>query len=101
MSKLDVEKTVKMLMKQQEEILERLCALENGDSGKKKRERKPMSAKEKAALMKSRARSLIGKKINGWTISSDKLDVIASKPGKKDIRVSGMKKREEFEAMLK
>lgn len=93
------EKMIKTIMSRLDDFESRLDNLENDKP--KKKTRKPMSAKDKAALMKSRARSLIGKKINGWTISSDKLDVIASKPGKKDIRVSGMKKREEFEAMLK
>lgn len=45
--------------------------------------------------MSNRARSLIGKKINGWTIVGDKLEVVATK-GDDEIRMSGMCKKEDF-----
>ena len=100
-------KTIKGLIKRIDsleetvsELNDKINELEN-NINKPKKERKPMSAKEKAERMKTRARSLIGKKVNGWTITGDKLDVVATKPGKKEIRVSGMKKRDEFEEMLK
>jgi len=48
----------------------------------------------------SKARGMIGKKYNGWTFVGDKLDVVASKKGKKDVRVSGMKSKDDFLEML-
>ena len=83
---------------EQDEIIEELREqIEESinNKNKKKKEKKPRNMD-----MSSRARSLIGKTINGWTVTGDKLDVIATKPDHDDIRVSGMKKKEDLLALL-
>ena len=65
------------------------------NKNKKKKEKKPRNVD-----MSSRARSLIGKTINGWSITGDKLDVVATKPECDTIRISGMKKKEDLMEML-
>jgi len=56
----------------------------------------PKKEKKKRNMdMSTRARSLIGKKINGWTIVGDKLEVVATK-GDDEIRISGMCKKEDL-----
>lgn len=62
---------------------------------------KPKKEKKKRKMdWSTKARGMIGKKYNGWSFVGDKLDVVASKKGKKDVRVSGMKSKDDFLAML-
>lgn len=99
-----LKETIEEMSEKIDSIQEKLDEFEVDDEEETpapKKERKKMSDKEKAEFMKSRARSLEGKTINGWKITCDKLDVVAEKFGHKTIRMSGMKKREDLEVLLK
>ena len=94
----DMISDLQVRQEEQDEIIEELREqIEESISNKnkKKKEKKPRNVD-----MSSRARSLIGKTINGWSITGDKLDVVATKPGSDDIRISGMKKKEDLMEML-
>lgn len=86
------------LEEKMDSIREKLDEFDVVDEEDEEKIKKPKQHRE--VDMSTRARSLIGKKINGWVITGEKLEVVATKNGK-EIRVPGMKKREDFEAMLK
>lgn len=94
---------VESLVEKLDSVTEQLEEIKNNPvvAEPPKKQRRQMSEKEKAERMKTRARALIGKKINGWTVTGDKLDVVCTKKGYEEIRVSGMSKREDLEETLK
>ena len=88
------------LEEKMDSILEKLDEFDVVDDDEDEEEEVKKPKQHREVDMSTRARSLIGKKINGWVITGEKLEVVATKNGK-EIRAPGMKKREDFEAMLK
>lgn len=76
-----------------ETVLEKLETAQFSEPVKKERKKRNID-------MSTRARSLIGKKINGWKIEGEKLEVVATKGGK-EIRIAGMCKKEDLLEQLK
>lgn len=69
------------------ELKEKLDSVQSAPPKKEKKHRE--------MDMSTRARSLIGKKISGWTIKGDGLEVVATR-GDDEIRMAGMKKKEDL-----
>lgn len=91
-----IENQNELIQKLSDKIDELSDKIDNDVDEPVKKERKP----RKPIDWSTKCRGLIGKTINGWEILGEKLNVIARKPGKEDIIMSGMRKKEDLLDLL-